>query len=221
MKAMKEPVLREWMQRLSAPPACDGDPHAGKQCRSCEVGHHALGSRPLAAPLSSRCDRVHELLEFVASHAAAFYQSRRQRADFALVLSQYLSRVCATVGDPSLNFRYLANLVGGKQVQCVRAIAAASPIWQGMAEDYFGLMARIENCYPVDQPKVLGDLSLRMLSRTIIANLNFEHAATERPSDDGMPGFMVRVGFQVIPSVFAFGHVPTLSSMFCPVAAPL
>src|SRR5262245_5160945 len=76
------------------------------------------------------------------------------------------------------------------------------------AQDYFGLMARVENCYPVDQPKVLRDLSLRMLSRTIIANLDFEHAATKRPSDDGMPGFMVRVGFEAIPSVFAFGHVP-------------
>jgi hypothetical protein len=58
------------------------------------------------------------------------------------VLSQYLSRVCATLGDPSLNFRYLANLVGGKQVQCVRAISAAGPIWQEMAEDYMGYAPR-------------------------------------------------------------------------------
>jgi hypothetical protein len=170
--------------------------------RECDAELRALEQQDASA-----LDRVHEPFEFVASHAAALHQSRSQRVDFALVLSQYLSRVCATVGDPSLNFLYLANLVGGKQVQCVRAITAAGPIWQEMAEDYFGLMARVENCYPVDQPKVLGDLSLRMLSRTIIANLNFEHPATKRPSDDGMPGFMVRVGFEVI-------H-PSLLSVMC------
>jgi hypothetical protein len=174
--------------------------------RECDAELRALEQQDASA-----LDRVHEPFEFVASHAAALHQSRSQRVDFALVLSQYLSRVCATVGDPSLNFLYLANLVGGKQVQCVRAITAAGPIWQEMAEDYFGLMARVENCYPVDQPKVLGDLSLRMLSRTIIANLNFEHPATKRPSDDGMPGFMVRVGFEVI-------H-PSLLSVMCLIPA--
>src|SRR5262245_20189872 len=104
----------------------------------------AAGRRRATRTRASTLDRVHEPLEFVASHAAAFHQSRRQRVDFALVLSQYLSRGCATVGDPSLNFLYLANLVSGKQVQCVRAITAAGPIWQEMAEDYFGLMARVE-----------------------------------------------------------------------------
>jgi hypothetical protein len=52
-------------------------------------------------------------------------------------------------------------------------------------------MARVVKCYPVDQPKVLGRRETSMLSWTIIAHLNFEHAATERPSDDGV----VRVGF--------------------------
>jgi hypothetical protein len=41
---------------------------------------------------ASTLNRVHKPLEFVASHAAAFHQSRRQRVDFAFVLSQYPSQ---------------------------------------------------------------------------------------------------------------------------------
>src|SRR5262245_15269256 len=117
----------------------------------------AAGRRRATRTRASTLDRVHEPLEFVASHAAAFHQSRRQRVDFALVLSQYLSRGCATVGDPSLNFLYLANLVGGKQVQCVRAITAAGPIWQEMA--------RLRPAAPGGEP---GDVnfSLRATMRT-------------------------------------------------------
>jgi hypothetical protein len=73
-----------------------------------------------------------------------------------------------------INFRVLANVVVGEQVQGVRPITATNPRWQQMPEGLFRLTASVANCYLIDQRKVLGmSGEFGVFSGTILADRNF------------------------------------------------